>query len=71
MIMKNYWIFCVTGLIMVGNFVLLMMYGNTLRSTHLFIVRGTVFFPLAYLNLVSGIVLLSVPVLNKYLKRRK
>jgi len=49
----------VIGLILVGNFAVLMMYGDTLQSTHLFIVRSTVFYPLAWLNLLSGIFLIS------------
>lgn len=49
------WIIC---LILIGNFVVLMMYGDTLRSTNLFIVRSTVFYPFAWMNLVAGIVLL-------------
>ncbi len=48
------------GLILIGNFLVLRIYGDTLRSTHLFIVRGTVFYPLAWLNLIIGIVLISV-----------
>jgi hypothetical protein len=38
----------------------MMAYGDTLRSTHLFIVRGTVFYPIAFLNLVAGIVLIGL-----------
>jgi hypothetical protein len=48
----------ICGLILIGNFVILMIYGDTLRSTHLFIVRGTVFYPVAYLNLIAGAVVL-------------
>jgi|GEM_PF-1527779 len=55
-----YWVLWVIGLILVGNFVVLMMYGDTLQSTHLFIVRGTVFYPLAWLNLLSGIFLIAL-----------
>ncbi len=49
-----------SGLILIGNFVVLMLYGDALRSTYLFIVRGTVFYPLAWLNLVMGICLILV-----------
>lgn len=48
----------ICGLILIGNFVILMLYGDTLQSTHLFIVRGTVFYPVAYLNLAAGVVML-------------
>ena len=52
------WIVGVAGLLLIGNFFVLMAYGDTLRSTHLFIVRSTVFYPIAFLNLVAGIILL-------------
>ena len=48
----------ICGIILIGNFVILMIYGNTLQSTHLFIVRSTVFYPAAYLNLIAGIAML-------------
>ena len=48
----------ICGIILIGNFVILMMYGDTLQSTHLFIVRGTVFYPVASLNLIAGVVML-------------
>jgi hypothetical protein len=47
-----------------------MMYGDTLRSTHLFIVRGTVFYPVAYLNLILGIILIGLLVRSIMAKRR-
>jgi len=47
------------GLLLIGNFVVLIMYGDTLRSTHLFIVRSTVFYPVAGLNLIAGVTLVS------------
>ena len=43
------------ALVLIGNFVMLRLYGDTLQSTHLFIVRGTVFYPVAWLNLILGI----------------
>jgi hypothetical protein len=52
------WLTGLAGVILCGNFYLLMLYGDTLRSTHLFIVRGTVFYPLAFLNLAAGLILL-------------
>jgi uncharacterized membrane protein (DUF485 family) len=65
------WVLWLIGLILIGNFVVLMKYGDTLRSTHLFIVRSTVFYPLAWLNLISGIVLISLLVWEWAAKRRK
>jgi len=50
----------VSSLVLIGNFIVLRMYGDTLRSTHLFIVRGTVFHPLAWLNLILGILLVGL-----------
>ncbi|MBM4446793.1 MAG: hypothetical protein FJ023_05505 [Chloroflexi bacterium] len=49
----------VIALVLIGNFVILRLYGDTLQSTHLFIVRGTVFYPVALLNLVLGILLIA------------
>jgi len=40
-------------------FFLLRAYGDTLRSTHLFITRNTVFYPIAFINLIAGVLLLS------------
>ena len=51
------WVLWASSLVLIGNFIVLRMYGDTLRSTHLFIVRGTVFYPLAWLNLILGILL--------------
>jgi len=49
----------VIALVLIGNFVILRLYGDTLQSTHLFIVRGTVFYPIALLNLILGILLIT------------
>lgn len=57
MLNKFRWVLCVASLILIGNFAVLRIYGDTLRSTHLFIVRGTVFYPLAWLNLIAGLLL--------------
>lgn len=40
----------VSGLVLIGNFFALMRYGDAFQSTHLFIVRSTVFYPLARLS---------------------
>lgn len=60
MIKWLYWTLWVISLVLIANFAVLMIYGDTLQSTHLFIVRGTVFYPLAYLNLVAGIFLMAL-----------
>jgi hypothetical protein len=52
------WMTWLAAIILSGNFVVLMLYGDTLRSTHLFITRSTVFYPLAFLNLAVGLVLI-------------
>jgi len=49
----------VIAFVLIGNFVILRLYGDTLQSTHLFIVRGTVFYPIALLNLILGILLFT------------
>ena len=68
---KFLWVPWVCGLILIGNFVVLRMYGDTLRSTHLFIVRGTVFYPVAWLNLVLGVLLLSLLAWESIRKKRR
>jgi len=56
--------------VLIGNFVILRLYGDTLQSTHLFIVRGTVFYPIALLNLILGILLITFLVWE-WLSQRK
>ena len=46
------------AVVLIGNFYVLMRYGYALRSTNLFIARGLVFYPLAWLNLLAGTFLL-------------
>jgi hypothetical protein len=65
------WLVVAGGLILIGNFIVLRIYGDTLRSTHLFIVRGTVFYPLAWLNLIAGILLVLLPVWDWVKKKGK
>jgi len=57
---KLLWVPLVSGLVLIANFIVLMKYGDTLQSTHLFIVRGTVFYPLAWLNLILGVILIAL-----------
>lgn len=57
------------GLVLTGNFVILAMYGDTLRSTHLFIVTGTVFYPFAYANLTLGVLVLGSLIYNWFRKK--
>ncbi len=52
------WLKLIAALILIGNFVILRLYGDTLQSTNLFIVRSTVFYPVAWLNLLAGLALL-------------
>lgn len=60
MFSKLRWFLWICGLILIGNFFVMMAYGDTLQSTHLFIVRSTVFYPVAGLNLITGIVLIGL-----------
>ncbi len=57
---KFRWVLWLGGVILIGNFMVLRMYGDALQSTHLFIVRSTVFYPLAWLNLITGVLLVSL-----------
>ena len=52
------WLLWLIGVILIGNFIVLMKYGDTLKSTNLFITRSTVFYPLAWLNLIAGVALI-------------
>ncbi len=60
MLTRLRWLFWICGIILIANFGILMAYGYTLRSTHLFIVRSTVFYPVAWLNLLLGISLIAI-----------
>jgi len=64
------WLLWVIGVVLIGNFAALMIYGDTLRSTHLFVVRGTVFYPVAYLNLILGVVLIAILVWSTIARKR-
>lgn len=67
---KFRWLLWIIGVVLIGNFAALMIYGDTLRSTHLFVVRGTVFYPVAYLNLILGVVLIAILVWSTIAKKR-
>ncbi len=67
---KFRWLLWIIGVVLIGNFAALMIYGDTLRSTHLFVVRGTVFYPVAYLNLILGVVLIAILVWSIIAKKR-
>jgi uncharacterized membrane protein (DUF485 family) len=67
---KFRWLGWLVAIVMFGNFAALMAYGDTLRSTHLFIVRGTVFYPVAITNLVLGIVLVTVLIWEMFRKTK-
>ncbi len=60
MLTKLRWLFWICGITLIANFGTLMAYGYTLRSTHLFIVRSTVFYPVAWLNLLLGVFLVAI-----------
>jgi hypothetical protein len=64
------WLLWIIGVVLTGNFAALMIYGDTLRSTHLFVVRGTVFYPVAYLNLILGVVLIAILVWSIIARKR-
>jgi hypothetical protein len=70
MFRKLRWLLWPVAIVLVGNFAALMAYGDTLRSTHLFIVRGTVFYPVAILNLGLGIVLVIMLIWDIFRKTK-
>lgn len=67
----RYLFFLLAGLVFVANFVVLMMYGDTLQSTHLFIVRSTVFYPVAFVNLILGIIMIIYTGITFYKQKIK
>ncbi len=69
--MKYRWLLWVCGIILLGNFFILRLYGDALQSTHLFIVRGTVFYPAAYLNLIAGALLIALLVRDLIAGKRR
>jgi hypothetical protein len=68
MLNKFRWFGGICGLILIANFAVMMAYGDTLRSTHLFITRSTVFYPLAWLNLIAGIILIGLLIRDSFRK---
>jgi len=63
-------VFWLCGIILLGNFYILMRYGDTLMSTHLFIVRGTVFYPVAGLNLIAGVLMILLLIRDLVIRKR-
>jgi hypothetical protein len=63
--------FLIVGLVLIANFAILMIYGDTLQSTHLFVVRGTVFYPVAFVNLILGIIMLLYTGINFINKKQE
>ncbi len=63
--------FLIVGLVLIANFAILIIYGDTLQSTHLFIVRGTVFYPVAFVNLILGILMLLYTGITFYKQKTK
>lgn len=68
--LKFRWLLWLSSVVLIGNFVVLRIYGDALRSTNLFIVRGTVFYPLSWLNLGAGIFLLVLLIYELVSKKR-
>jgi len=67
----RFWIQLIGGLVLIANFFVLRLYGDTLQSTHLFIVRGTVFYPLSWLNLILGVLLISLLIYERAARKRR
>lgn len=63
-------VFWLGGIILLSNFYILMRYGDTLMSTHLFIVRGTVFYPVAGLNLIAGVLVILLLIRDLVTRKR-
>ncbi|MDD5127668.1 MAG: hypothetical protein PHR43_06220 [Dehalococcoidales bacterium] len=46
------------AIILIGNSLVIRIYGDVIRSSHLFIASPAVFYPLATFNLITGIIIL-------------
>lgn len=62
-------LFC--GVLLIGNFVAMNVYADAIKSTYAFIARGTVFYPLAWLDLFVGIALIVITVRNAGRRKSK
>ena len=50
----------IAAIVLITNSVVLHTYGIAIRSTYAFVASGLVFYPLMWLNLVLGILVLSL-----------
>jgi hypothetical protein len=48
----------VAGIILIANSFVIRGYGDIIRSSHLFIASPALFYPLAFLNLIAGLVII-------------
>jgi hypothetical protein len=67
--LKILWL--ISGIIMLANFAVFMVYRGIVVSSHLFVTSNTVLYPLAVLNLVIGTLCLFTFVRLTWFNRRK
>jgi hypothetical protein len=61
--------FLLVSLLLIGNFTVLMIYGDTIRIADLFIVNSIVFYLIASVNLILGVIMLATTIRNMKLKK--
>lgn len=61
----------IAAVILIGNSVAIRIYGDVIRSSHLFIASPAVFYPLATFNLIAGIVILLLLIRDTWQEHRK
>ena len=61
----------VVGLFLVINYFVIRAYGDVIRSSHLFVASPAVFYPLSFVNLLLGILLIFALVRESWASRRK
>lgn len=59
------------AVVLIGNSFAMRAYGDVIRSTHLFIASPAVFYPLATLNLIVGLVILLALVWGLWSRRKR
>ena len=59
------------ALILIINSLVIRAYGDVIRSTYLFIASPAVFYPLAFINIVVGLLIVLTLVLQLWFTRRR
>ncbi len=63
------WPWLASGIIMLADFAVLMVYRDVVAGSHLFVTTGTVLYPVAALNLIAGILCLIAFIRSAWFNR--